>query len=222
MLKKIASKLPGRYQQTLKRIYFGIQIRRGTFESDEKEYYMLDSWVSEGDWVLDIGANVGHYTCRLSEIVGANGRVIAIEPIPQTFELLAANISCLPNNNVTLLNVAASDTVQVLGMDIPKFDTGLDNYYMARLTNKFGKIKVICEPIDCLRISNKIKMIKIDVEGHELSALHGMNTLLDRDHPLLIIEGHSDEVNSYLDGFGYTVERIPGSPNSIYCYIPRH
>ena len=34
--------------------------------------------------LLDVGANVGHYTLRLSELVGEHGRVIAVEPVPET------------------------------------------------------------------------------------------------------------------------------------------
>ena len=107
ILKRVASKLPQRYQQEFKRIYFGHQIKIGKFKADEKEFSMLGLWVEEGDWVLDMGANVGHYVFKLSELVGATGRVIAFEPVPQTFELLAANIARITFKNVTLVNAAA-------------------------------------------------------------------------------------------------------------------
>lgn len=91
LLKRLAAKLPLPIQQELKRFYFAWQIRRGRFYTDEKEFSLLNAFIAHGDWVLDIGANIGHYTRRLSDLVGPAGRVIAFEPIPQTFEVLAAN-----------------------------------------------------------------------------------------------------------------------------------
>ena len=69
----------------LKRLYFGRQMKKRKFRTDEKEFDLLERWVTRGDWALDIGANVGHYTARLSEIVGISGRVITFEPVPETF-----------------------------------------------------------------------------------------------------------------------------------------
>jgi ubiquinone/menaquinone biosynthesis C-methylase UbiE len=89
-LKKLAARLPLRWQQELKRRYFANQIRKHSFRAPEPEFEMLSPMVSAGDWVLDVGANIGQYTLRLSELVGESGRVISFEPVPETFELLAA------------------------------------------------------------------------------------------------------------------------------------
>jgi len=105
---------------------------QGHFETDEAEYAKLGQWVEPRDWVLDVGANVGHYSRKLSELVGRNGRVFSFQPVPQTFEILGANMACWPVSNVTLFNVAASDVMGTMGMSIPSFDTGLQNYYMAK------------------------------------------------------------------------------------------
>jgi FkbM family methyltransferase len=227
-LKRITSRLPRRYQQELKRIRFGYQIRKGTFKTDEQEFGMLESWVGKGDWVLDIGANVGHYTSRLSEIVGETGRVLAFEPVPETFELLAANVARLPLRNVTLLNIAASESTNVLGMNVPKFDSGLENYYSAQLTHETAEFRVLCAPIDSLGFlpcppsdtsARRIRLAKIDVEGHELSVVKGMQRLLGRDHLILIVEGDSPEVASYLAAFGYSARKIEGSPNTIFSCL---
>ncbi|MDX2502910.1 MAG: hypothetical protein QNL62_00330, partial [Gammaproteobacteria bacterium] len=84
IVKRLASKLPKRIQQELKRRYFSYQIRNNKFETNEQEFACLDQWVGESDWVIDVGANIGHYTKRLSELVGGKGRVLAFEPIPDT------------------------------------------------------------------------------------------------------------------------------------------
>ena len=45
-----------------------------------------------------------------------------------------------------------------------------------------------------------------------------MTELLERDRPLLVVEANSDAVAEFLRGFGYAVERLPGSSN----YLGRH
>ena len=66
VLKGKASWLPARWQNKLKRLYFGRQIRLGRFGTDKMGYAILSEWVAPRDWALDIGANISHYTSRLS------------------------------------------------------------------------------------------------------------------------------------------------------------
>jgi len=215
-IKHIASKLSPRLQILLKRFYFAYQIRNKNFRTNEKEYNHLTQWISEGDWVLDIGANIGHYTARFSEIVGIDGRVIAFEPVPNTFELLSANMATAGCKNVTLLNVAVSDKTKIMGIEMPKFDTGLDNYYRATLTNNSDFLQVLCLSVNDLNLSNSIKLIKIDAEGHDLIALQGMRDILERDWPILIVEDDSTGVLEYLDNLGYKHKRIENSHNLVF------
>ena len=69
-VKNIINLLPAGLAFWLRSLYYGIQIRLGKFVSNEKEFTVLGRLVKKGDWVLDIGANVGHYTLSLSSLVG--------------------------------------------------------------------------------------------------------------------------------------------------------
>lgn len=216
-LKKIASRLPRRAQQGLKRFHFGRQIRSRNFRTAEPEYDLLPALISPGDWVLDVGANVGHYTARFSELVGERGRVISFEPVPDTFELLASNVALLPHKNVTLINSAASDVTDVVGIEIPKFtDSGLDDYYTAHLSQASCGLNVLCIPVDSLNLPHPVRLVKIDAEGHELPVLRGARALLERDHPVLIIEDNGSDICEYLAGFGYSYEKMESSPNRLF------
>lgn len=215
VLKRIAAHMPGGMQQELRRLFFRSQIRGHRFLTDEKEYALLDTFLAEGDWALDIGANVGHYTLRMSELVGPAGRVIAFEPVPNTFSLLAANTRLFAHSNVSLLNVAASDGTAVAGVDIPNFAEGLTNYYQAHLTADAAALTILTLPIDALGLPARVKLVKIDVEGHELPVLRGMNKLIERDHPVLIVETGSQETSDLLRSHGYAIERLPGSSNLL-------
>ena len=214
MMKRLAAMLPNSWQHELRRRHFQREIRRGRFYTDEKEYGLLDTLLAQGDWALDIGANVGHYTMRMAELVGPSGRVIALEPVPDTFSLLAANARLFSHANVSLLNVAASDRVAVAGMQIPQFTSGLSNYYQAHLSTGPGGLAVLTLPIDELTLP-PVRLVKMDVEGHELSALRGMRELLARDHPVLIVETSSQESMAFLASHDYAVERLTGSSNLL-------
>ena len=217
-IKIIASKLPKKTQQELKKLYFSYQIKKNNFVSDEKEFTKLKNWVHADDWVIDVGANVGHYTKKLSEIVGSEGRVIAFEPMMATFELLASNVAKFSTDNVTLLNVAASDSSTMQGMLLPKFDTGLDNYYMAKITTSSPSFQILCISIDSLDLPNSVSLVKIDAEGHDLKVLEGMKATITKDHPVLLIEESSMEIERFLTNFGYTSERLHGSHNKVFKF----
>jgi FkbM family methyltransferase len=214
-LKRIASRFPLSIQNSMKRAVFARQIRRGNFVTDEKEFGRLSEWVSAGDWVIDIGANIGHYTLKLSSIVGAEGRVLAFEPITATFEVLASNVARSRASNVTLFNTAASDGTTVVGMDIPSFDSGMDNYYMANISAD-GGISCLTVAVDSLNLPNRVGFIKIDAEGHEMHVLAGMRELLMRDKPILVVELSSDDIEGFLESLGYEVSKIEGSSNLIF------
>lgn len=212
---KVTSKLPGSWQQSLKRYHFASKIRRGEFVTGEPEYSRLSEWLSPGDWAIDVGANVGHYTLGISKLVGPSGRVIALEPIPETFELLAANCAHGPHRNVTLFNAAASSANSVVGMSVP-VQAGGKNYYEASIqegVNGDG-YHVLSIAVDSLPLPHRIALVKIDAEGHEPSVIEGMRELLVRDKPTLIVEG--SRANSLLESLGFTSTRNDRSPNYVW------
>jgi FkbM family methyltransferase len=216
LLKRIAATLPRLWQYELKRLYYGLNIRLNRFSTTEPEYTLLPTLLSPGDCVIDVGANVGHYTKRMSELVGKKGRVIALEPVPETFAVLASNAQHFQFTNVTLLNAAASDEIALVGMVTPTFKSGLKNFYQAHLVQDTAGLEVITFRLDALTIPQRIALVKIDVEGHEAAVLRGMTDLLHRDHPILIVETWSSDVETSLCHMGYQAKRLDGSPNILF------
>ena len=219
LLKLAAARMPRSWQRELRRLKLSRAIATGRFCSPEPEYQLLPKLVREGDWVLDIGANVGHYTASLSKLVGPKGRVIAFEPVPETFALLAWNLQILGCQNVTLVNIAASNSFSLVPMVMPNFESGIPNYYRARIS---GDSAVpanlsLALPIDHMQIDRRVSLVKIDVEGHEAAVLDGIQTLLTRDLPVLILETDSSVVQSSVEAMGYEMTRLAGSPN-LLCW----
>jgi FkbM family methyltransferase len=222
LLKRLAARLPHFWQYALRRIYFGLQVRWNRFFTSEPEYALLPTLLSPGDCVIDVGANIGIYTKRCSELVGRDGRVIAFEPVPETFALLAGNVQRFGFSNVTLINAALSDEAAFVGMRVPTFDTGLKNVYEARLVHDTDRqtegLHVMVLRLDALNIPQRVALVKIDVEGHEAFVLRGMVDLLQRDHPSLIVETNSPDVEANLCSMGYLAKRLDGSPNILFLH----
>lgn len=217
LIRRLAKKLPPNWQQEIKRWYYRYQISRNRFLTTEQEFTVLDQMVRPGDCVIDVGANVGHYTARLSALVGPRGRVIAFEPIPRTFALLASNLPYFPHPNVTLVNAAVSEKCTALGMRVPLEADGAANYYQARIiADSDAELQVLAVSIDALGLPMPVSLVKIDAEGHDFSVLRGMVSLLRRDLPTLIVEDNDPELGAYLELLGYQSERLPGSHNLLF------
>ncbi len=218
-LQSIASRLPLRFQQELSRARHGWQIRRRTFADLSDPFFaMLEQLVKPGDWAIDVGANVGHYTLRLPALVGPAGRVVAIEPIPDTFELLATNAHRAHARNITLLNAACSSGTSVARMDVPVRGSGLPNYYEARITED-APLAVLCLPIDALALPERVALLKVDAEGHDFEVLRGAQRLIERDRPAILTEGASAEMIRWLDAHGYRREHADvRCPNRLFLH----
>ena len=217
-LKRMVALVPEEFQLELKRLHYRFQLWTGKFITFEPEFNMLHEWVNDGDWVIDIGANIGHYTIRLSELVGPQGRVIAFEPVPSTFANLTSNTRFSNHKNITLFNAAVSDKSTLVGMSIPNFSTGLKNYYKANISSapEDSEESVLTLSIDSLKLDHRISLIKIDAESHEPIVFRGLYKIVKRDKPTLIIETVTDEIRNPLLGLGYTEEKLTDSPNVVF------
>lgn len=215
IVRRAVNSLPLQFQTALKKLHFWIQIKMGSFGTNEPECAILDRWIKEGDWVIDGGANVGHYTLEMSRLVGSSGRVLAFEPMPVTFEILACNCGAAGCGNVSLLNVALSSESHVVSMELPRFGNGASNYYQARIGSS-GSSSALAVAADDLNLPGRVSLIKLDLEDHEAVAIAGMLRLLRRDKPRLIVEGRNQEVSRLLSELGYRPETFPSSPNQVW------
>lgn len=212
--KSLAAYFPHSWQRAVRRLQYQRQINSDRFVSNEPEFAVVHQYVKPGDWVIDVGANIGVYTKRFSDLVGPAGRVLAFEPIPETFALLVSNMELLRVQNVTLLNAAASNDTRLVGMDVPRFDTGLPNYYCAAVAAEAKDFRVMTLSIDGLSLP-RVKMLKIDAEGHDQEVLLGAMNLIVRDLPVLIIESIPQDIEAKLMQLNYRSVTYPHSPNKV-------
>jgi len=69
------------------------------------------------------------------------------------------------------------------------------------IKNEYAQVSTLDEMVD-KEDRDKIDLIKIDVEGHELRALKGMTSILRYSTPIVIIEQHGDDVIIDNEGVG--------------------
>lgn len=213
MLRGLIARLPATWQHELRRWHF-MRAARGYFSGEEPDFEALPSMVHEGDTVLDAGANIGTYTVRLSRLVGERGRVIAFEPIADTFAILTSTVLAAGCNNVTLINAAVSNHHGTVKMTVPSWGNGSANYYRASISNA-GEHSALVMTLDALGLSN-VSLIKIDVEGHEKAVLEGAQTIVEGCRPTIIVEGSERcEAVEWLLTRGYHITTLDGSPNVI-------
>jgi FkbM family methyltransferase len=194
--------LPDSLLQFAKKIHYARVVRKSS-ERDEPDLFLVKLLVEPGQTAADIGANIGTYSKELSGLVGPKGKVISVEPIPPTFEILSSNLRKLHLSNVEAKNVAVSDVEATVQMQIPKFDSGGENFYAARIKPGPGQdaersFRVLATTVDKLLASTMVHFIKCDVEGHELNCIRGAVQTIERCHPAWLIEmsGNMDDENS--------------------------
>ncbi len=163
----------------------------------EAEVEPITQIVKPGDVAIDLGANIGWYTCVLARLVGEEGKVLAVEPIPVTFELLSSVVERLGLRNVELFNCAVSDQIGTGIMELPKFEYGGTNFYMAHLITSGpdhamkDRIEVPLRSLDSFVDGGKaaaVTFVKCDVEGHELAVIKGAEKFFRQSKPVMMIE----------------------------------
>lgn len=167
-----------------------------------------------GDVAIDVGAYVGMWSVKTAIAVGWNGRVVAIEPMPENVKWLADNVAGLP---VVVLPIVASDKNGTERLYISKATT------CSSLIMKQEKyVDVEAKTIDRIVIDEKlphVDLIKIDAEGAELKVLQGaIKTLTNNNVKLAIASYHEtaegvpevDELVKFLEQVGYVTWHTDG------------
>jgi FkbM family methyltransferase len=164
----------------------------GEFSAQEGDF--LIRLVRSGDLVVEVGANIGAHTVGLARRVGAAGRVVAFEPQRACYALLQSQLALNRLHNVHAYHLALGQRPGELWVPATQYsETG--NFGGIALTDvpqEHGE-KVGVGTLDAHFPSEKVALLKIDVEGMEREVLEGGLGLLKRAQPLLYVE--NDRVN---------------------------
>jgi FkbM family methyltransferase len=144
--------------------------------------------IKPGMTVIDVGANFGYYSILFGEAVGPHGHVIAVEPVPSTAAMLTRSMALNGYGGTATIVQAAlgrephGQVHLVIPDNEPKNATvvagAMPGSFMAPLTN-----------LDTLALNrSRVDLIKIDAEGAEIDILAGMQGVIARHAPAVMLE----------------------------------
>ena len=182
----------------------------GLFEKTTSE--AINRLLSDGDVVIDIGANIGAHTLPMAKLVGKRGRVYAVEPTNYAYDKLTNNLSINKNlsqrvqvDQVILINNGSRAKVEGLYSSWPLSDNGKNSKRHAVHQGVLRSISKAKERTldDYVSMNNitSLDLIKLDVDGNELEVLGGAKNILKNLKPTIIMELAPEQYVEYADFF---------------------
>jgi FkbM family methyltransferase len=176
----------------------GIRLFSNPGDRDHDEAFFRH-FLKQGDVYVDVGANIGTLALCAAQLVGSNGKVIAIEAHPKTFGYLAENVALNSFLNINLLNYAVGDKEGELNFSNINSDD--QNKVITCLE---GGITVPVKKLDVLlNQENNISLLKIDVEGFEKYVVDGAYEILKRTDVVFFESWDQNFLN-----YGYTAGNL--------------
>jgi FkbM family methyltransferase len=154
----------------------------------------LQRTLQPGQVFVDVGANIGYFTLLAGTLVGSGGQVVAIEAHPLLADLLRRNVVMNGMHGyITTWHRAAWDETTNLAFHLRERYSAnssvgsLGTEQLSYLYDEESVVEVEAARLDDLLDSiPRVDVIKVDVEGAELRAFHGLERTL-RDNPAVIV-----------------------------------
>lgn len=162
----------------------------GTYEYPTIKFF--SNFVKNGMTIIDVGANVGYHSLILSKFTGEKGRVFSFEPESKNIKILDGNIKLNNFKNIKIITKAASNfngTIKLFLSNSDNLGVHSTVYIPENVSQNFTEIEavklddfVVEENID------KVDFVKVDVEGAETDVLAGMDKILKKHRPIVVLE----------------------------------
>jgi FkbM family methyltransferase len=171
-----------------------------------------------GDAVIDGGANYGYWTLVASKFVGPTGRVFSFEANPPTAARLETNVAASSVKNVVVYPIGLAGTKGIAAINNARFNAIGGHASLRRHAAWMwdDSTEIRTTTVDAISNQEKwpqIRLIKLDIEGSELSALQGMRQVIERDRPYLTVEWNAASAGA----FGYHPREVVALLQSLPC-----
>lgn len=196
------------------------RLERAIRNNEEDEIELVKKFCNRDEDSIDIGVYRGVYSYEMSKY---SKNVHSFEANPIIFKNLKKNLSDL-KKNIIFYNFALSDKNEKVNLKIPlrNSDINKDNYeeyyklgtatiHADNEIKNFEQISINSKKLDDCELKNKISLIKIDVEGHEIPVIKGGIKTILKNKPVIIVEidqKHSKQKVSYtidfINSIGYS------------------
>ena len=156
-------------------------------------HYFIRRLIRKGDYVIDIGANLGYYSRLFAKLAGPTGKVLCVEPVSLFRKILKINTSEFKNTTIIPYALGEEDNKSI-EMGIPKSNKYLRHGLTRVLdTNENEPFEFTFEekmftPATLFGDLERCDYIKCDVEGYEIHILPQLEFLIRPFHPIIQIE----------------------------------
>ena len=193
-----------------------------------RDYEQLPGFRPGRGWiVVDAGAYVGLYTLRAARLVGPRGLVVSLEPLPESFAYLAANVRLNGLRNVVPLRacLAGSSGVRTLYVPESTVNATLVKEYAETVGGTWGEVGVRALTLgDIVERLGHVDLLKLDIEGAEAEVLESPGLDPHRVRRV-VVEVHVDvvgpsEVAGLLEDAGYETALYvdESAPHQAFVY----
>ncbi len=167
----------------------------GSRELDHK--WMIDTELSAGNVVLDLGVNIGYYAIMEAKKIGDTGQIYGIEPDPRNIEFLKQNIKLNSINNIFHFEQGAISNKEEKAEFILSSKTNLSAFGLEKNEKNSHSITVQKHDFgNYLKNKKRIDLVRMDIEGHEIEVFESLiNFNKDFENHLprkIIFETHSN------------------------------
>ncbi|MGY5076784.1 FkbM family methyltransferase [Streptomyces nigrescens] len=184
-------------RQRLVRTRFGAAMAVDTQDLIQRFVYLFGLWephmthwlqrrLRPGDTYIDVGANVGYFSLLASQLVGEEGRVVAIEASPTFHARVLQHAEINGCSNLRTVNAAVADERKTVTLIL----ASSNNMGAASIVPYGGPaestLDVEAYPLPQVLDADDIagaRVIKIDVEGAEGAVIRGLAPVLDKLRP---------------------------------------
>lgn len=192
----------------------------------------LRRFLKSGDVAIDIGAHTGDSSLPMALAVGSRGCVLALEPNKFVFPVLEKN-SQLNRDKTNIIPLMFAATTEDGEYEFEYSDSGFCNGGRHEGISKWRhahafKLMVQGRNLESY-LSNqyphlvpRIKFIKIDAEGYDLTILTTLNRLISQYKPYVMAEiykhtshAQREQLFQFLTDHGYTIYRVGSESNYL-------
>lgn len=173
---------------------------------------LISRIVRPGMVVLDVGAHIGIHALYIAKLLKPTGLVYAFEPCPENYQVLEKNINHNRRAVAEIIPIrrAVGSESGVAGFALGATD-GTHHLAGADETPAF-RVEITTLDKFWLETQQRPALILADVEGQEMSLLHGAQRLIQECKPKFILEHHGSvrqvQVTGWLTKMGYRVTEI--------------
>lgn len=166
----------------------------------------------------DIGANVGNYSLALAPCFT---QTLAFEPNPTMSGALTENCRRNPDLAIRVIPVGLSSRAQTLTFAVDESGNSGQSGFREDASGDTTLSLEVAAGDDYADPTTPAALIKIDVEGHELEVLRGLQATIGRDRPAVCLEWHTD-VMSAQGGLEALTLLLPRDYRVLCTTSPRH